>query len=50
MKHGFLRYSLAALAAGLLLLAVLAGQQFRLFERAWFNTIAWFQQDQRREG
>lgn len=49
MKHGFLRYSLAALAAGLLLLAVLAGQQFRLFERAWFNTIAWFQQDQRRE-
>ncbi|MHB0818243.1 SdiA-regulated domain-containing protein [Stutzerimonas stutzeri] len=49
MKPGFLRYSLAALAVCLLLLGVLAGQQFRLFERAWFNTVAWLQQDQRRE-
>ncbi|MFV0456361.1 MAG: SdiA-regulated domain-containing protein [Pseudomonas sp.] len=49
MKHGFLRYSLAALAVGLLLLVVLAGQRFHLFERAWFNTFAWLQQDQRRE-
>lgn len=49
MKHGFLRYFLAALVGCLLLLAMLAGQQFRLFERAWFNTLAWFQEDQRRE-
>lgn len=48
MKRGFLRYSLAALVVSLLLLVLLAGQQFRLFERAWFNTLAWFEQDQRR--
>ena len=46
MTYRFLRYFLAALAVCLFLLA---GQHFRLFERAWFNTLAWVQQDQRRE-
>jgi len=49
MKHGFLRYFLAALTVLAVCLLLSAGQEFRLFERAWFNTLAWFQQDERRE-